>query len=235
MNWAKIRSLRVKTEHVPAGAEETVFCISGFCMYILHSAYLAQIPDIYRCICSNRDMLGFFTRRFRLFLVWVECIKEHILVGLSIHSYTYICYIYVPHTVPKVIDFPWNNTKCREENEILCGIFRLVSRFPQHFVLYLGNFAYLLDSALGIVGPILFLDGQLEPWNSSPPIQIWVGQFWYKYVNKKTFSPDRNVKNSFAALTFQDLEEFDNKKILFYPSIQFKFALFFIYVISDGT
>ena len=41
--------------------------------------------------------------------------------------------------VPKVIDFPRYNTKCRGENEILRGIFRVVSCFPLHFILYLGN------------------------------------------------------------------------------------------------
>ena len=37
-------------------------------------------------------------------------------------------------TVPKVIDFPTYNTKCSGENKILRGIFRIVSRFPIHFV-----------------------------------------------------------------------------------------------------
>ena len=39
-------------------------------------------------------------------------------------------------TVPKVIDFPRYeyNTKCSGENEILRGIFRVVSRFPLHFM-----------------------------------------------------------------------------------------------------
>ena len=41
-------------------------------------------------------------------------------------------------TVPKEIEFPRYNTKCSWENEILCGLFREVSRFPLHFVLYLG-------------------------------------------------------------------------------------------------
>ena len=35
---------------------------------------------------------------------------------------------------------------CSGENEILRGIFRVVSRFPLHFVLYLGNFDFFLDS-----------------------------------------------------------------------------------------
>ena len=40
--------------------------------------------------------------------------------------------------------------KCSSENEILHGIFRIVhvSGFPLHFVLYLGNFDYFLDSVL---------------------------------------------------------------------------------------
>ena len=31
---------------------------------------------------------------------------------------------------------------CSGENEILRGIFRVVSRFPLHFVLYLGNLIF---------------------------------------------------------------------------------------------
>ena len=50
-----------------------------------------------------------------------------------------------PYNGPKVIDFPWCNTICSGENEILCGIFRVVSR-SLHFVLYLGNFDYFFDS-----------------------------------------------------------------------------------------
>ena len=50
------------------------------------------------------------------------------------------------YNVPKVIDFPRINTKCSVENEILCRIFRVLSRFPLHFVLYLGYFNYFLDS-----------------------------------------------------------------------------------------
>ena len=49
-------------------------------------------------------------------------------------------------TVLKVIDFPRYNTKGSGENEILLGTFRVVSRIPLHFVLYLGNFDYFLDS-----------------------------------------------------------------------------------------
>ena len=49
-------------------------------------------------------------------------------------------------TVPKVIDFPRYNTKCRGENEILRGIFHIVSRFPLYFVLYIGNLNYFLDN-----------------------------------------------------------------------------------------
>ena len=41
-------------------------------------------------------------------------------------------------TVPKVIDFQKNNTKCSGENEVLSGIFRVVSRSPLHFLLLLG-------------------------------------------------------------------------------------------------
>ena len=34
------------------------------------------------------------------------------------------------------------------ENQTLRGIFHVVSRFPQHFVLYLGNLDYFLDSEI---------------------------------------------------------------------------------------
>ena len=49
-------------------------------------------------------------------------------------------------TVPKIIDFPRYNTKCSWEKEILRGIFGVAFRFPLHFVLYLGNVDYFLDS-----------------------------------------------------------------------------------------
>ena len=49
------------------------------------------------------------------------------------------------YTVPKVIDFLRYNTKCSGENEILFGIFRVVSRFLLHFVVYFGNLDYVLD------------------------------------------------------------------------------------------
>ena len=51
------------------------------------------------------------------------------------------------HTVPNVIDFPRYNMKCSGGNEILRGIIRAASRFPLHFMLYLGNLDYILDSA----------------------------------------------------------------------------------------
>ena len=51
-------------------------------------------------------------------------------------------------TVPKVIDFPIYKTKSSGENEILCGILRVVSRFFLHFVLYLGNLSYFSDSVI---------------------------------------------------------------------------------------
>ena len=37
-------------------------------------------------------------------------------------------------TVPKVIDIPRYNMKCSEENEILRGILRVVSRFPLQYI-----------------------------------------------------------------------------------------------------
>ena len=49
------------------------------------------------------------------------------------------------YTFPKIIDFPRYNTKCSRKNEILHGIFCVVSRFPLHFVLFLGNLYYLLN------------------------------------------------------------------------------------------
>ena len=55
------------------------------------------------------------------------------------------------HIIPKVIDFPRYNTKFSGENEILRGIFRLVSRFPLHFVLYCRNLDYFLDSEIVFV------------------------------------------------------------------------------------
>ena len=57
-----------------------------------------------------------------------------------------IIYKFVYYTVPKVIHFPRYNTKCSGENKILKGIFCVASRFPLHFVLYLENFDYFLDS-----------------------------------------------------------------------------------------
>ena len=62
------------------------------------------------------------------------------------------------YTVPKVIDFPRYNTKCSGENEILRGIFHALSRFPLHFVIYLGSLDFFLDSVcLGLhsSGPIV--------------------------------------------------------------------------------
>ena len=40
------------------------------------------------------------------------------------------------------MDFTRYNTKCRGENETLRGIFRVISRFLLHFVLYHGNSDY---------------------------------------------------------------------------------------------
>ena len=48
------------------------------------------------------------------------------------------------YTVPKVFDFPRYNRKYSGQNEILRGIFHVVSRFPVHFALYLGNLDYFL-------------------------------------------------------------------------------------------
>ena len=47
------------------------------------------------------------------------------------------------HNVSKVIDFPRYNTKCSRENrENIHELFRVVSRFPLHFKLHLGNLDY---------------------------------------------------------------------------------------------
>ena len=43
------------------------------------------------------------------------------------------------YTVPKVIGFPRYKMKCSGENEILRGMFPVVSRFPLYFMLYRGN------------------------------------------------------------------------------------------------
>ena len=52
------------------------------------------------------------------------------------------CKSNVYHTVPKEIDFPRYTMKCSGENEILRGIFHVVSRFPLHFMLYRWSFDY---------------------------------------------------------------------------------------------
>ena len=43
------------------------------------------------------------------------------------------------------------NTKCIGENQILCGVFRVVSRYPLHCVLYLGNVDYFLDIVYTVI------------------------------------------------------------------------------------
>ena len=58
-----------------------------------------------------------------------------------------------PCTAPMVIYFPRYYTECSNENWTLGGIFRVVSRFPLHFVLYRGNLDYLWDS-VAAVGPM---------------------------------------------------------------------------------
>ena len=49
-------NLGVKTEPVTPGAEATVYVRF---LLLVQYIFLAQKPDIYRCICSNRDMLCF--------------------------------------------------------------------------------------------------------------------------------------------------------------------------------
>ena len=50
------------------------------------------------------------------------------------------------YTVPKIIDFPrYNKKNVARKTLYYFGIFRVVSRFPLHFVLYLGNVDYFLD------------------------------------------------------------------------------------------
>ena len=48
----------------------------------------------------------------------------------------------IPTTVLKVIGCPRYNTKCRGKRDTIHEIFRVVSRFPLHLVLYLGNLDY---------------------------------------------------------------------------------------------
>ena len=43
------------------------------------------------------------------------------------------------------------NTKCIGENQILCGVFSVVSRYPLHCVLYLGNVDYFLDIVYTVI------------------------------------------------------------------------------------
>ena len=50
------------------------------------------------------------------------------------------------YTVPEVIDFPRYTMKCSGANEILSGIFHVVSRFALDFMLYRVNLDYFLDS-----------------------------------------------------------------------------------------
>ena len=52
------------------------------------------------------------------------------------------------YTVPKVIDFPRYNTIYSGEN-IKYFVYCIVSSFPLHFVLYLGNLDVFLDSVQG--------------------------------------------------------------------------------------
>ena len=54
--------------------------------------------------------------------------------------------------------------KCSGEYVILRGIFHVVSRFPLHFMLYRGNFDYVLDSVRGFysLNTNLYLPEQIE-------------------------------------------------------------------------
>ena len=54
------------------------------------------------------------------------------------------------HTVPKLIDFPRYNMKCSGENEKLCGIFHVVSRFPLYISCY---FAEIMITFWKVHGP----------------------------------------------------------------------------------
>ena len=51
-------------------------------------------------------------------------------------------------TVPKVIDFPRYSTKCSGENEILRGIYRVLSRFPLNFMYIFENFNYFFGQCI---------------------------------------------------------------------------------------
>ena len=55
--------------------------------------------------------------------------------------------IYICIHCPKVNRFFRDLTRnVAGKNEIIHEIFRVVSRFPLHFALYLGNFDYILDT-----------------------------------------------------------------------------------------
>ena len=60
----------------------------------------------------------------------------------------WFCVTIVTYTVPKEIDFPRYNMKCRGENVILHGKFHVVSCFPLHIMLYRGNLDYFSVSVL---------------------------------------------------------------------------------------
>ena len=65
----------------------------------------------------------------------------------TVYTIIKYCIVYSRlYNVEKEIYFPRYNMKCSGENEILQGIFRVVSRVPQHFVLYVENFDYFFDS-----------------------------------------------------------------------------------------
>ena len=67
---------------------------------------------------------------------------------IIIFSDSWCIIVYCINTVQKVIYFLRYCTtrNVAGKDEILCGIFRVVSRFPLHFMLYLGNFYYCLYS-----------------------------------------------------------------------------------------
>ena len=57
-------------------------------------------------------------------VIWVGCVSCSVVVWCAQNFPRYTLY---------------SNMKYNVENEILSGIFHVVSRFPLHFVLYLGN------------------------------------------------------------------------------------------------
>ena len=123
---------------------------SGSCHHIVASSLLSghgwqACPIYFATFCANYRPGGPGGR------VSVYCICGHNFLAMTRLLIQRRHYKFQWCTVPKVIDFPTYNTKYSGENEILLGIVRVVS----HFVLYLGNVDYFLDSAPPLPTPRL--------------------------------------------------------------------------------